>query len=27
MRKMQVESLAHLVRVAAALDGSARRSG
>jgi FixJ family two-component response regulator len=27
MRKMQVESLAHLVRVAAALDGSAPRSG
>jgi len=27
MRKMRVESLAHLVRVAAALDGSARRSG
>jgi FixJ family two-component response regulator len=27
MRKMQVESLAQLVRVAAALDGSARRSG
>jgi RNA polymerase sigma factor (sigma-70 family) len=27
MRKMQVESLAHLVRVAAALDASARRSG
>ena len=27
MRKMQVESLAHLVRVAAALDGSTRRSG
>jgi FixJ family two-component response regulator len=27
MRKMQVESLPHLVRVAAALDASARRSG
>jgi RNA polymerase sigma factor (sigma-70 family) len=27
MRKMKVESLAHLVRVAAALDGSARPSG
>jgi FixJ family two-component response regulator len=27
MRKMQVESLAHLVRVAAALDGSTGRSG
>jgi FixJ family two-component response regulator len=27
MRKMQVESLAHLVRAAAALDGSARRGG
>jgi FixJ family two-component response regulator len=27
MRKMRVESLAHLVRVAGALEGSARRSG